>query len=266
MRIGLFTNFYLVFILLVLSSLILFSAQALDTLDDITQAERQKYKSLQLANELFQSSEDLTKMGRSYVITGDSAYERFFFEILDIRNGKRPRPPDYSIPYWDPEKPPAPSAPGNAISLLDLMRREGFSKRELDLLQRSQRNSDSLVNLEKQAFAAIRGLCGDRYGNFTLPCAPDRDFAINLLFGKHYQAEKGRIMAPIRQFMLELGARSIISAARRAASRKAAIPPAATSPPIMKSLNSAPASTPWRKRLNMKSSNSNRSRNRYARD
>jgi len=208
MRIGLFTNFYLIFILLVLSSLILVSAQALDTLDDITQAERQKYKSLQLANELFQSSEDLTKMASSYVITGDSAYERFFFEILDIRNGKRPRPPDYSIPYWDLEKPPVPSAPGNALSLLDLMRREGFSERELDLLQRSQRNSDSLVNLEKQAFAAIRGLCGDRYGNFTLPCAPDRGFAINLLFGKHYQAEKGRIMAPIRQFMLELDNRT----------------------------------------------------------
>jgi CHASE3 domain sensor protein len=79
MRIGLFTNFYLIFILLVLSSLILFSARALDTLDDITQAERQKYRSLQLANELFRSSEELTKMARSYVITGDSIYERFFF-------------------------------------------------------------------------------------------------------------------------------------------------------------------------------------------
>src|SRR5438445_4908448 len=129
MRIGLFTNFYLIFILLVLSSLILFSAQALSTLDDITQAERQKYKSLQLANELFQSSEDLTKMAHSYVITGDPAYERFFFEILDVRNGKRPRPTDYWIPYWDPEKPLGPSAAGNAISLLDLMHREGFSER-----------------------------------------------------------------------------------------------------------------------------------------
>jgi signal transduction histidine kinase len=206
MKIGLFTNSYLIFILLVLSSLILFSARALDTLDDITDAERQKYRSLQLANELFQSSEDLTKMARSYVITGDSIYERFFFEILDIRNGKRPRPQDHSMTYRGPDSPYG--ASGNAIPLMDLMRREGFSEQEFDLLQQSQRNSDSLVNLEKQAFAAIKGLCGDQYGNFTLPCAPDRNFAINLLFGKRYQAEKDRIMAPIREFMLELDNRT----------------------------------------------------------
>ncbi len=208
MRIGPFTNFYLVFIILVLSSLILLSSQVLGTLDDITRAERQKYESLQLANELFQSSEDLTKMARSYVITGDPVYERFFFEILDIRNGKRPRPRDYSMTYWDESKPPAPGAPGDAISLMDLMRREGFSERELDLLQQSQKNSDNLVNLEKQAFAATEGLCRDQYGNFTVPCAPDRDFAISLLFGERYKAEKARIMAPINQFMLELDKRT----------------------------------------------------------
>ena len=52
---------------------------------------------------------------------------------------------------------------------MDLMRREGFSERELDLLRQSQKNSDNLVNLEKQAFAAIKGLYDDGYGNFTYP-------------------------------------------------------------------------------------------------
>ena len=66
------------------------------------------------------------------------------------------------------------------------MRREGFSERELDLLRQSQKNSDNLVNLEKQAFAAIKGLYDDGYGNFTISRAPDRDFAIDLLFGKRY--------------------------------------------------------------------------------
>lgn len=208
MRIGLFTNLCLIFIVLVLSLLILLSSQVLGTLDDITEAERQKHRSLQLANELFQSSEDLTKMARSYVITGDPLYERLFFEILDIRNGKRPRPHDYSVTYWDVNRPPAPGAPGNTISLTDLMRREGFSERELDLLQQSQKNSDNLVNLEKQAFAAIKGLYDDGYGNFTVSRASDRDFAIDLLFGERYKAEKARIMAPISQFMRELDNRT----------------------------------------------------------
>lgn len=208
MRIGLFTNFCLIFIVLVLSLLILLSSQVLGTLDDITAAERQKHRSLQLANELFQSSEDLTKMARSYVTTGDPAYERFFFEILDIRNGKRPRPRDYPTTYWNVADPPAPTALGKAISLIDLMRREGFSERELDLLQQAQKNSDNLVNLEKQAFAAIKGLYDDGHGNFTVSRAPERDFAISLLFGERYKAEKARIMAPISQFMRELDNRT----------------------------------------------------------
>ncbi|MGH8763281.1 MAG: hypothetical protein ACREUR_08635 [Nitrosospira sp.] len=135
MRIGLFTNFCLIFIVLVLSLLILLSSQVLGTLDDITKAERQKHRSLQLANELFQSSEDLTKMARSYVATGDPIYERLFFEILDIRNGTRPRPQDYSNTYWDENRTSASSTPGNTVSLMELMHREGFSERELDLLQ-----------------------------------------------------------------------------------------------------------------------------------
>ena len=93
MRIGVFINFCLIVTALGLSLLILLSSQVLGTLDEITDAEHQKNRSLELANELFQSSEDLTKMARSYVITGDSIYEQFFFEILDIRNGKRPRVP-----------------------------------------------------------------------------------------------------------------------------------------------------------------------------
>jgi signal transduction histidine kinase len=204
MRIGLFTNFYLIFIVMVLSLLILLSSHALGTLDEITRAERQKHRSLQLANELFQSSENLTKMARSYVITGDPTYERFFFEILDIRNGKRPRPQNYSITYWVENRASPPGTLGNPIALVDLMRREGFSEHELDLLQQSQKNSDNLVNIEKQAFAATKGWCEDKSRDYTVACPPDRDFAIDLLFGERYKAEKTRIMAPISQFMLEL--------------------------------------------------------------
>ncbi|HET7060601.1 MAG TPA: HAMP domain-containing protein, partial [Nitrosospira sp.] len=208
MRIRLFTNIYFAFIILIFSLLIMLASGALSTLEDITEAERQKYRSLQLASELFHSSEDLTKMARSYVVTGKPIYEHFFFEILDIRNGKRPRPEGHLINYWDMDGPLTPISGGAAIPLVELMRREGFSKHELALLQQSQKNSDDLVKLERQAFAAIKGLCGDHYGNLGAPCPSGRDFAINLLFGERYKAEKARIMAPISQFMLELDNRT----------------------------------------------------------
>jgi signal transduction histidine kinase len=208
-RIGVFINFCLIVTVLSLSLLILLSSRALGTLDEITEAEHQKNRSLQLANELFRSSEDLTKMARGYVITGDPVYEQSFFEILDIRNGKRQRPQEnHPVTDWNVSRHPLPSTLGNAISLLDLMRREGFSERELDLLRQSQKNSDNLVKLEKQAFAAIKGLYDDGDGNFTIPRTADRNFAIDLLFGERYMAEKARIMAPISQFMLELDHRT----------------------------------------------------------
>ncbi|SFW15963.1 ATP-binding protein [Nitrosovibrio sp. Nv17] len=208
MKIGVFTNLSLIVTVLGLGLLILLSSQVLDTLDEITEAERRKYRSLRLASELFQSSEDLTKMARSYVITGDPIYEKFFFEILDIRNGKQPRPQDYPITYWSMTESPAPGALGETISLMDLMRREGFSEHELDLLLQSQKYSDNLTNLEREAFAAIKGLYDDGYGHFIVAGAPDRNYAIDLLFGKRYSAEKSKIMEPIGQFMQELDKRT----------------------------------------------------------
>lgn len=209
MRIGIFIKFCLIVAVLGLGLLMLLSSQALSTLDETAVAEQRRHRSLKLANELFQSSEDLTKMARSYVITGNPVYERLFLDIHDIRNGIRSRPKEHHlITYWEANRQFLPGPQGDAISLMDLMRREGFSELELELLRQSQKNSDSLVNLEKQAFAAIKGLYDDGYGNYTVSRTPDRDFAINLLFGEHYNAQKSKIMIPISEFITELDHRN----------------------------------------------------------
>lgn len=88
------------------------------------------------------------------------------------------------------------------------MLREGLSESELNLLQQSQKNSDNLTKLEKQSFAAVKGLYDDGSGNFTVTRAPDRDFATRLLFSKPYINLKAKIMAPLNQFMNELEERT----------------------------------------------------------
>ncbi|GHY24016.1 methyl-accepting chemotaxis protein [Vibrio cholerae] len=60
-----------------------------------------RYQSYQAADELRQSSDDLTRLGRTYVVTGDEKYEKMYMDILDIRNGKKPRPESYHTIYWD---------------------------------------------------------------------------------------------------------------------------------------------------------------------
>ena len=60
--------------------------------DALSRAQEARYASYLLADELRQSSDDLTRLARTYVMTGDPKWEQQYFEILDIRGGKKPRP------------------------------------------------------------------------------------------------------------------------------------------------------------------------------
>ena len=62
----------------------------------IDRANELRLQSHLLADELRQSSDDLTRMVRSYVITANPIYKQHFQEILDIRDGKMSRPAQLS--------------------------------------------------------------------------------------------------------------------------------------------------------------------------
>ena len=185
MNIKSFTKFSNVALALLLTGTGALVFHSLSIQQEIYSSERHRFRAILLADELLQSSEDLTNMARYYVVTGDPKYEHFFFQILDIREGRRPRPLNYSAPYSHLMIAGEISniKEGDKIPLLDLMRQEGFSDEEFTLLQESKENSDELALLEKEAFAAMKGLYADGQGNFTVRRAPDREFAMDLLFG-----------------------------------------------------------------------------------
>ena len=190
-----------IIVLLVITAIASF--YALKIQNAIIYSEHHRLRSVLLAYELFQSSEDLTRMARSYVSTGNPTYEENYYAILDIRNGTRPRPADYDATYWhltDVGKGKSMSY-GEKVALQELMRREHFTDKEFALLKESQAQSDHLVNMEKQAFAAMKGLYDDGRGNYTAQREPDPAYAVNLLFSEKYSDEKAAIMAPIQQFM-----------------------------------------------------------------
>src|SRR5687768_11329276 len=92
--------FYLVTAVLI-SLLTLFIALRFLELRKLNDAENMRYASFLAADELRQSSDDLTRMARAYVATGDPRFERIYFDILAIRNGDKERPPHYERGYWD---------------------------------------------------------------------------------------------------------------------------------------------------------------------
>lgn len=202
MNIKSFTKFSNVALALLLTSIGMLVFHSLSIRDNINSNEHRRFRAILLADELLQSSEDLTNMARNYVITGDPLYKDYFFYILDIREGKRPRPLNYSATYWHlaaAGKTPT-VAPGDMVPILEMLRRENFKEEEFALLQEAKINSDRLVEVEREAFAALKGLYDDGQGNFTVRRAPNREFAISLLFGEGYSAKKASIMAPIQKF------------------------------------------------------------------
>ncbi|MCV4269626.1 methyl-accepting chemotaxis protein [Pseudomonas capsici] len=169
-----------------------------------------RYYSYLLADELRQSSDDLTRLARTYAVTGDAEYEREYLKVLDIRNGKAPRPQDYHRIYWDfiAAGMPSPRNDGETIALTELMRKAGFSEGEFGRLKQAQDNSDGLVQLEVKAMNAVKGKFADSQGSYTLTATPNLELARNLLHSKEYHQFKGQIMKPLDDFLGMVEART----------------------------------------------------------
>lgn len=151
--------------------------------------------SIRLAEELRQSSNDLTRLVRAYVTTGNPAFKAQFQAVVDIRDGERPRPLNYSLAYWDIKASKAGNESdtvepqGEAIPLLELMRQAGVTPQELDHLKQSKARSDVLVRIEHQAMALIEE---------DTPTNPNkRERALKMLVDERYLSIKAEVMQPI---------------------------------------------------------------------
>lgn len=186
---------------------------ALDgALDRVEDAEQRRLESIALAEELRQSSDDLTRFARMYVQTGDQRFETYFRNVLAIRNGELPRPDGYESIFWDrvivDEAFRLESGSGTAISLRDRMVQLGFTEAEFDLLSEAQQQSDQLSSIEYRAFKAMQGLYDDGSGNYTRVGPPDRRLARRLLYANDYLRAKASIMAPIERFEKQVNSRT----------------------------------------------------------
>jgi methyl-accepting chemotaxis protein len=137
-----------------------------------------RYLSYLVADEFRQSSMDLTSFARVYVSTADPQYKAKYQEVLDIRNGIKPRPD------------------GRTIPLREIMKSLGFTAEEFDLLDEAGKRSDGLVATETKAMGLV-----DAQGAST---AEARD----LMFNQQYHAYVADIMAPVDQFFVKLDQRT----------------------------------------------------------
>ncbi|MFA7293418.1 MAG: EAL domain-containing protein [Rhodocyclaceae bacterium] len=164
------------------------SEKQIDRANDLRQI------SFVLVDQLRQSSDELTRMVRTYVVTGDSRYKQHYQDILDIRDGRKQQPHAYTVAYWDlvlADEPSIQAGSGPAVALLEQMQQAGFSEEELGKLAEAKANSDGLISTEHDAM---------RLAESVGPDAPTkRTKALVMLHDAGYHSAKAAIMRPINQ-------------------------------------------------------------------
>ncbi len=178
----------------------------------VEDAQSRRYESYLLADELRQSSDDLTRFARMYVATGEERYNRYYWSILDIRNGKIKRPEGYEGVYWDLVVggiTPEPSQEKKSgVSLEARLLQAGITVDEFSKLKESQNLSNELARLETVAINAVKGRFDDGTGAFQREGEPDSNMASKILNDERYNNYKSRIMQPIGEFLLMVNNRT----------------------------------------------------------
>lgn len=167
---------------------------------DINRAGAARQQSFFLAHELRQSSDDLTRMARAYVVTGDPAYKQRYLDLLDIREGRKPRPPGYPDLLWElgPVGDSRVESREPGVPLLDRMRQAGFSDAEFGLLAAAKADSDALTRIDREAMAL-----------FESAGSAGRDPAVRMLHDAAYLQARAGVARPIDEFNRKMDQRTL---------------------------------------------------------
>ena len=165
-------------------------------------AFRQAHASYLLADEFRQSSDDLTRLARTFAVTGNVRYEQQYLEVVAMRAGEKPRPAEPHRIYWDLvlDNAVRPRGPGETKALLTAMKEAGFTEAEFAKLGQASAKSEGLVTLETRAMNAAKGLFEDGSGKYTVKKERDLNLARELLFSADYDRMKAEIMKPVDEF------------------------------------------------------------------
>lgn len=167
----------------------------------IDKANDLRHESLLIADELIQSTDDLTKIVRTYLVTGNPNLRTYFQDILDIRDGIKNRPENSQLSYWDmiaSDGKLVMKETSQKISYLDLIKQKGFSEDEILKIKEAKKKSDKLSLLEFEAMNL-------RDKNSDL----DRKKALSLIYSKEYYSAKADILRDINEFYQMMDTRTL---------------------------------------------------------
>lgn len=153
-----------------------------------------RFETMQLVRDVRQSSDDLTRMARTYVTTGDIRYRDYFEEIVAIRDGLKPRPQEYENIYWDlVVDANRPTPMGAAEPLLQRIANAGFTLEEFTQLKTALEKADLQIALERKAMRLMEASAEHAEPDAT------RLESLRMLHDDNYRRYKADVMRPLAE-------------------------------------------------------------------
>ncbi len=169
----------------------------------LTHAQNASHASSRVADGLRQSSDNLTRLARSFATTGNPKFEHMYWQTLAIRNGDMAAPRNYERGYWDlaiGDPNFRPEYENTKISMRMQWENLALTPAETAKLEEAESTSNWLVQAERTALNAVKGLFQDEAGRFVTKGKPDIELARFVLNDEIYDAAKARLSRSINEF------------------------------------------------------------------
>ncbi|MEY4763989.1 MAG: hypothetical protein RI907_662, partial [Pseudomonadota bacterium] len=156
------------------------------------QATALRTDTLKLVSELRMETSLLRRLVRSYTTSGQPRYLLYYYDVLAVREGKKPAPDAAdAMLYWDEviagrreHRLPANEAGVSLTSRLEALR---VSAEEMSALRAVLAATEGLKKIEQVAFAATQGLYDAKRQVYVDDGTPDLRYARELVLSKPYE-------------------------------------------------------------------------------
>lgn len=141
-----------------------------------------RIKSLEIANEIVATNDELTRLSRNYIATNEKIFKEDYLSILSINNGERPRPLNYHVSHWNFRDTDKQDLESKLISFEERVQLADFSDNELQIIHNITSISKDIQNIEKKSFTLFEEK------------SLKREAALDLLFNKNYRNLRSNLM------------------------------------------------------------------------
>jgi len=176
---------------------------ALSAFNVAADAGRQRQESMALIHAVQLEVGLLGRLVSSYVSTADPRFLIYYYDVLAIREGTKPRPHDLPASFWEQviagTREYVVPATGALEPLAGLAGRLGFEESEQAVVRRIQQITERMKETEQIVFAATQGLYDRETGEFVSEAEPQREFAGQLLFQPTYLGLRAELALAVEE-------------------------------------------------------------------